>query len=108
MRKRIGIIGTLGAIALGAGAMSAPSSALAQSDLSALCSIILDTDSVGAFNATPEAVAALNDPTNPCNSLAAEQYARLSQTNDQTSPLTAPGELSLAPTKSPEGYAIPE
>ena len=92
MRKRVGLLGTLSAIAIGIAMTGPPSALLAQNTgstldagttaaedaeaarLAELCSAILATKTIAQFNQLPAAVAARDNPADPCNELAVAHW----------------------------------
>jgi hypothetical protein len=92
VRKRVGLLGTLSAIALGIAMTGPPSAALALGSastveagttaaedaegarLAELCSAILATKTIGEFNQLPAAVAARDNAVDPCNELAVAHW----------------------------------
>lgn len=87
MRKRMGLHGALGAIAMGV-VLGASSPSVAQEsdiDLAVVCEQILATTTRPEFRANVQAVAALENEDDVCHELALAHWRRLQGNSVQTS-----------------------
>jgi len=109
VRKRVGLLGTLSAIALGIAITGQPSMLLAEGTtstleagtnatedaeaarLAELCSAILATKTISEFNQLPAAVAARDDPGDPCNALAVAHWNLLQGIGPNLAAITGDG-----------------
>ena len=89
MKKRVGLSGALGAIAvtLAMSSVATPAVSLqvapteqAAIDPDVLCKLILGTTTADEFKSIAEAVAAFNDPANACHDVATKHYVSLTRT----------------------------
>ena len=96
MRKRLGLLGTLSAIAVGvamqatgvATAVAQDTAALTEEgatpDLAVICAAILATTTRREFQGTPVALDAFNNAEDPCHDVALAHWERLLDPDVQT------------------------